>query len=221
MAAMESLPIFPLGVVLYPRERLPLHIFEPRYKDLVAFCMEQDVPFGVLLFDEGEMAEIGCTARIQEVLARYEDGRMDIMARGEERFSIRQVFQNRSYMTADVDLLYEPDEPLARELKERAITQHMKLLELAGRTVRPSLYQDVREVSFVMAHNAGLTLKQKQHVLELNGENDRIAFLVDHFEELIPRVEQMEDLKRKIQSDGHFKDFPPEHEENDENEEED
>jgi ATP-dependent Lon protease len=113
-------------------------------------------------------------------------------------------------MTGSIELLQESKEPPSRDLTERAITQHMKLLELAGRTVRPSIYQDVREVSFVMAHNSGLTLKQKQRVLELQGENERIAFLVDHFEELIPRVEQIEDLKRKIQSNGHFKDFPPE-----------
>src|SRR5690606_30161483 len=115
-----------------------------------------------------------------------------------------QVHQVLSYMTADVDLMPEPEEPLQSELKERAITQHMKLLELAGRTVRPSLYQGVRSVSFVMAHNAGLTLQQKQQILELRGENERIAFLVDHFEGLIPRVEQFEDLKRRIQSNGHF-----------------
>lgn len=210
MATIESLPLFPLGVVLYPGERLPLHIFEPRYKDLVGRCLAENGRFGIVLFDEGTMAEIGCTARIDEVVARYEDGRMDIIVVGEERFRVRQVHQVLSYMTADVDLMPEPEEPLQSELKERAITQHMKLLELAGRTVRPSLYQGVRSVSFVMAHNAGLTLQQKQQILELRGENERIAFLVDHFEGLIPRVEQFEDLKRRIQSNGHFKDFPPE-----------
>ena len=210
MARIESLPIFPLGVVLYPRERLALHIFEGRYKDMIGFCLEEQQPFGVVLFDEGEMADVGCTARIQEIVTRYEDGRMDIVVTGERRFKLLDVRQEFSYTTASVELVREPDEPLQRDLTERAITQHMKLLELAGRTVRPSLYQDVREVSFVMAHNAGLTLKQKQHVLELATENERIAYLVDHFEELIPRVEQMEDLKRKIQSNGHFKDFPAE-----------
>ena len=210
MARIESLPIFPLGVVLYPRERLPLHIFEQRYKDMVGFCLQEQQPFGVVLFDEGEMADVGCTARITEIVTRYDDGRMDIMVTGERRFKLLEVRQEFTYTTASVELVRELDEPLQRDLTERAITQHMKLLELAGRTVRPSLYQDVREVSFVMAHNAGLTLKQKQRVLELSTENERIAYLVDHFEELIPRVEQMEDLKRKIQSNGHFKDFPTE-----------
>lgn len=210
MATVPSLPIFPLGVVLYPQERLPLHIFEPKYREMVQVCLEDDGPFGVLLFDEGEMAEIGCTAQIINVVTRYDDGRLDILVEGRRRFRLLEVYSERLYMTAAVEMVSESWEPAESELKERAITQHMKLLELAGRTVRPSLYQDVREVSFVMAHNAGLTLRQKQQVLELPTESDRIAFLVDHFEDLIPRVEQIEDLKRKIRSNGHFKDFPPE-----------
>lgn len=210
MATIPSLPIFPLGVVLYPHERLPLHIFEPQYKEMIRTCMEEDVPFGVVLFDEGATADVGCTATVVKVVSQYDDGRMDILVEGLQRFRILQLYPENPYITAEVELIAEPPEAPERDLKERAITQHMKLLELAGRTVRPSLYQDVREVSFVMAHNAGLTLRQKQKVLELPGEKDRIAYLVDHFEELIPRVEQMEDLKRKIQSNGHFQDFPSE-----------
>ncbi len=212
MSVTESLPLFPLGVVLYPHERSPLHIFEPRYQDLVEYCLEYDHPFGVILFEEGAMADVGCTARIEKVTARYENGKMDILVRGERRFRVIEVRQERTYLTASVELLQDPPQSLHRDLKERAITQHMKLLELAGRTVRPSLYQGVTDVSFVMAHNAGLTLEQKQKVLELSGENDRIAYLVDHFEELIPRMEQMEDVRRKIQSNGHFRDFPSEDE---------
>lgn len=215
MSVTESLPLFPLGVVLYPYERMPLHIFEPRYKDLVEFCLEYDHPFGVILFEEGEMADVGCTARIDKVTARYDDGKMDILVRGERRFRAIDIRQERSYLTASVEMIQDPPQSPRQDMKERAITQHMKLLELAGRTVRPSLYQGVTDVSFVMAHNAGLTLEQKQKVLELSGENDRIAYLVDHFEELIPRVEQMEDVRRKIQSNGHFPDFPLENENTD------
>ena len=213
MATIPSLPVFPLGVVLYPQERLPLHIFEPKYRDMVHVCLEEEGPFGVVLFDEGKMADVGCTAQIVNVVTRYDDGRMDILVEGRRRFRLIEVHPERPYLTAEVEILSEIREPAEREITERAITQHMKLLELAGRTVRPSLYQDVNEVSFVMAHNAGLTLRQKQKVLELDTESERIAYLVEHFEDLIPRVELMEDLKRKIQSNGHFRDFPPESEE--------
>ena len=209
MATIASLPIFPLGEVLYPGERLPLHIFEDRYRMMIARCLQRSEPFGIVLFDDGEMASVGCTARVSAVTARYEDGKLDILVLGEQRFKIVELRQELPYLTADVELIDDPDEPSASDLKERAITQHMKLLELAGRTVRPSLYQDVKDVSFVMAHNAGLTLLQKQEVLEMRGENARIAYLVDHFEGIIPRVEQMEDVRRKVRSNGFFKDFPP------------
>jgi len=86
----------------------------------------------------------------------------------------------------------------------------MKLLELAGRTVRPTLYEGVERLSFVLAQNAGLNTVQKQEVLELPSENERIEYLIRHFENLIPRIEQREDVRRRIRSNGHFKDFPPE-----------
>lgn len=204
------MPLFPLGLVLYPGEQTPLHIFEPRYKEMVGRCMEQDEPFGIVLFEEDEMADVGCTARIVRIVEQYEDGRMDIVVEGEQRFRILDLYENESYLTVDGETIDEPEETPQRNLQQRLITQHMRLLELAGRTVRPSLYQDVDTLSYVIAPNAGLSSEQKQDVLEILTENKRVAYLVDHLEALIPRVRKMEDLRRRIQSNGHFKDFPPE-----------
>lgn len=209
MSIIRSLPLFPLGHVLYPYERLPLHIFEERYKDLTQHCLEKGEPFGMVLFEEGDMAEVGSTARIERVLNRYEDGRMDIVVVGEERFRIGQLYDKKSYITADVEIVEEPDEEVDVHLRERAITQHMKLLELAGRTVRPELYNGVEQLSFMLAQNAGLRSTQKQKVLELASETERIQFLVKHFEGLLPRIEQREDVRRRIRSNGHFKDGLP------------
>ena len=210
MSKIERLPLFPLGIVLYPAEHLPLHIFEPRYKEMTARCLETQSPFGIVFFDEGKIAQIGCTARITHVLERYEDGRMDLLVGGEQRFEVLDMFNDESYLTADVETMDEPEEPLKRELQQRVITQHTQLLELAGRTVHTSLYKDQDHLSFVIAANAGLTPQQKQEVLELLSENQRIDFLIGHLESLIPKVELMEELRSKIQSNGHFKDFPPE-----------
>jgi ATP-dependent Lon protease len=135
---------------------------------------------------------------------------MDIVVQGEERFRVLEVHDRKSYYTADVDVLEEEPADPDLDLKERVITQHMKLLELAGRTVRPDLYDDVEYLSFVLAQNAGLDPSQKQEVLQFDRETERIRYLIDHFESLIPRVEQTEDLRRRIRSNGHFKDFPPE-----------
>ncbi len=210
MPRIERMPLFPLGLVLYPREGLPLHIFEPRYKEMAAWCLDTGNPFGIVFFDEGKLARVGCTAFIHEVIERYSDGRMDIIVTGQDRFRIDDIHDDLVYLTADVKTIEEPEALLQRDQQERVITQHMRLLELAGRTVRPSLYENVERLSYVIAPNAGLTPQQKQELLELLTESQRIDYLILHFESLIPRVEEMEEVRRKIRSNGHFKDFPPE-----------
>ncbi len=210
MSEATKIPVFPLELVLYPSEQLPLHIFEEKYREMIAYCLEEEAPFGIVLVNEGKMANVGCTAHIEQVVTRYDDGRMDIIVHGMQRFRIEQAFEEQSYMTATIEYLREPDEPIENDMRERVITQHMRLLELAGRKVRPSTYQNLTGVSFFIAHNAGLKPDQKQEVLELNSENERINYLADHLEMLIPRVEEFEGVRKKVQSNGHFKDFPSE-----------
>lgn len=210
MRIEQPLPLFPLELVLYPTEQLPLHIFEPRYRELTRFCMENERPFGIVLADNDELARVGCTARIVKVLKQHEDGRRDILVRGEQRFRLGEVRDERPYLTAEVEPVAEVEEPIRTDLRERAVTQHIKLLEVAGRRVRPSVYQNVEYLSYLLGHNAGMNARQKQELLELPSENERLALLVDYFEALIPRLEDVEQLRRKIKSNGHFRDFPPE-----------
>ena len=207
---LDKLPIFPLQVVLYPGEVLPLHIFEDRFKDLIGDCIEQDVPFGIVLFREGKMEEMGCTARVSKVTEEFEDGKKDIIVTGEERFRVSKVFRVHSYPTADIEMVRDEHSPADLKLVERVIAQHIKLLELAGRTPAPTMYQERDPLSFFIAHNSGLNLDQKQKVLELETESARIAFLIEHLEQFIPAVEEAESVRLKIKSNGHFKDFPPE-----------
>lgn len=213
MAAIRSLPLFPLDLVLYPSARQPLHIFEQRYKDLVAYCLEEDAPFGmVLATGAGDLEDVGSTAEIEKVARRYEDGRLDLISIGRQRFRIEEVREGeRSYLTADVRMLPDTTAPeVPREMRERVITQHMKLLELAGYTPRPTFYEDVEYLSFVLAQNSALQTPQQQTVLELPSEQERLAFLMQHFETLLPRVEEQQSTRERIRSDGHFRDFPPE-----------
>jgi ATP-dependent Lon protease len=211
MDSIDSLPLFPLSLVLYPGEELSLHIFEERYKALTAYCLEHDVPFGIVRTDGEQWADVGATARIDRVVKRYEDGRSDLVVRGEERFRIETVHNDQApYYTADVALIEDEDTTVDLDLKERVITQHMKLLELAGRTVRPDLYENVDSLSFVLAQNGALKGDQKQELLERRSENERIRYLIRHFEAIIPRIEKQEGVQRRIRSNGHFKDFPPE-----------
>lgn len=208
MPRINTIPVFPLELVLYPNEQLPLHIFEQRYRDMVAYCLETESPFGILLAREEKIADVGCTAKIDRIVTTYDDGRMDILVQGLRRFRVDGLDDSESYTIANVEYIEEPDEPLRVDLRERVITQHMRLLELAGRKVRPNIYQDLDGISFFIAHNVGLSPDQKQEILELLTENERIHYLTEHLEMLIPRVEQFEDVRKKVQSNGHFKDFP-------------
>lgn len=208
MSRLFDLPLFPLSMVIYPDQQAALHIFEPRYQEMVQDCLEHEMPFGLILYEEGKMAEVGCTAVIQEVVQDYGDGRLDIVVEGAERFRVDDLRQEKAYLTADVQMVDDADGDAEDGLTQRVITQHMRLLELAGRTVRPGLYSEVPSVSFVIAHNAGLTLPQKQEVLELRAEDERILYLVKHLETLIPRVEEVESVREKVTSNGHFPDFP-------------
>ncbi|MFK7849300.1 MAG: LON peptidase substrate-binding domain-containing protein [Rhodothermales bacterium] len=210
MSDNNTIAIFPLELVLYPHEQLPLHIFEDRYKEMVTHCLDQQIPFGIILVNDGKLAEVGSTAIIEQVVTSYEDGRMDILVQGVQRFRVTQVLEQEVYMTAEIEYLKEPDEPIRVDLRERVITQHMRLLELAGKQIRPTTYQDLEGISYFIAHNAGLKPDQKQKVLEMISENERIRYLTEHLEMLIPRVEEFEGVRKKVQSNGHFKDFPSE-----------
>lgn len=201
----DALPLFPLGVVLYPGETMPLHIFEERYREMMRYCLETETPFGIVLAQEEDLARVGCTARIDRVLQRYDDGRMDIVAVGEERFQIEEIQQERLYLTARVTS-YEPMEGIAGPgARERVIALHLKLLELAGENIRPVIYEGPKRISFVVAQNAGLDVEQKQDVLELPTENERLDYLASHLEQLIPEVRKARERNRRIQSNGHLK----------------
>src|SRR5690349_7215503 len=97
---VNLLPLFPLDLVLFPGATLPLHIFEPRYREMISECLDQKKSFGVLRAKEDGVAEIGCTAEIITVTSKYPDGRMDIVTEGRERFEVVQVSQERAFLQA-------------------------------------------------------------------------------------------------------------------------
>lgn len=203
----DRLPLFPLGLVLLPGEPVPLHIFEPRYKEMVRVCLDADRPFGVVYASESEIAEIGCTARIQRVAARYDDGRLDIVAVGEDRFRIAEVHRDLPYLSADTRPV-EDDPADDTAARQQAIARHMKLLELAGQTPRPTRYDLAGPVSYVIGRNAGLDLGDKQQLLEMESEAARIRYLSDHLEALLVRLQKARAIRKLAQGDGQAEGFP-------------
>src|SRR6186713_2712081 len=104
---MARLGLFPLPLVLVPGERIPLHIFEPRYRELIGECLDNDSEFGLVLGDDQEIRSVGTTAAVVEVLERHEDGRLDIVVEGRERFQILEETEGRSFRTAQVEELVD------------------------------------------------------------------------------------------------------------------
>ena len=117
------LPLFPLDLVLFPETALPLHIFEPRYREMISECLAEKKHFGVVRAKDDGIAEIGCTTEIVDVPKKYDDGRMDILTLGRERFEVMHVNQERSFLQAEV--VYSQDELSLSSPEERA--QAMKL----------------------------------------------------------------------------------------------
>lgn len=210
MPSSDRIPLFPLGIVVYPDEPVPLHIFEARYREMVQLCISEDRPFGIVYATEDEIADVGCTARVRRVLNKYEDGRLDIVASGEMRFRIVEVFRDQPYLTADIATfgIDNSAEEVDKNSRERVITLHIKLLEMAGEDIRTSIYENAPWVSFVVARNAGLEVDQKQELLEMTSEDERVAYLIEHFKDLFVRVEQAQEMNRLAQGDGHANGIP-------------
>ena len=205
----NKLGLFLLETVLYPGEQKNLHVFEPRYKEMIADCISKDIPFVVVRGNQRHMEEIGCTAHIERVLAQYPDGRVDIAAEGRYRVQIIRVDREKLYQQGVVEEYGDAVERSTLSQKEQLIAQHIKLLEFAGRKIDPQYYQSKHPISWLIGRNCGLSLDQRQELLELRSERRRIQFLTKYLKELIPKVLEKQEIHKRIMSNGYFKDFPP------------
>ncbi|MGA7661568.1 MAG: LON peptidase substrate-binding domain-containing protein [Candidatus Sulfotelmatobacter sp.] len=200
MAAL--IPLFPLDVVLVPGTPLPLHIFEPRYKEMIAECLAQNRTFGVVRAIEQGLAEVGCTAEIVTVVKEYPDGRLDLVTEGRKRFELLAVNEERSFLRAEVLMIDDELGTPPQEDTARAIQLHSELLALAGAqqdlaAVDPSL------LSFHLAGSLPLDLDFKQKLLSLRAESERLTLLINYLETLIPNLHRAARAREKAGGNGH------------------
>ncbi len=183
------LPIFPLELVLLPGVPLPLHIFEPRYKEMIAECLEQKKPFGVVRASSNGVADIGCTAEIMSVTKKYDDGRMDILTRGVERFEVIQVNEDRSFLQAEISVVQDEDEDEpgkpATEIVTQAVRLHAEIAKLAG-TEPSGPEEHGGNLSFLLAGSLPLDLDFKQSLLSTLSEVKRLEAVVGYLEAVLP-----------------------------------
>ncbi len=195
------LPLFPLDVVLFPGTPLPLHVFEPRYKELISECLERKQKFGIVRAEQEGLADVGCTAEIVAVTKTYPDGRMDIVTEGRERFELLEVNEERAFLRAEV--LYfddEPDRPPEKEVLH-AVDLHREILTIGG--AQQSLPESQSQISFYLAGSLPLDLDFKQALLEMRSESERISAIVTAFESILPKLRRAVQARQKAGGNGH------------------
>jgi uncharacterized protein len=198
---VNLLPLFPLDLVLLPGTALPLHIFEPRYREMTAECLAQNKPFGVVRTKEQGIFEIGCTADMVEMVKQYPDGRSDIVVRGVQRFEIMRVDQERAFLQAEVFLLNDdPSVPPAGDAA-RAIKLHAELMSLAR--AKAEEVTASKQLSFLLAGSLPLDLDFKQSLLEMKSEADRLGALITYFETILPSIKRSVQVRHKASGNGH------------------
>jgi Lon protease-like protein len=185
------LPIFPLDLVLLPGVPLPLHIFEPRYREMIAECLERKKPFGVVRASSDGVADVGCTAEIMSVTKKYDDGRMDILTRGVERFEVIHVNNDRSFLQAEISVMQDEDEdegepakPTA-QLATQAMRLHAEIAKLAG-TEPSGPDEHAGNLSFLLAGSLPLDLDFKQNLLSTLSEARRLEAVIGYLEAVLP-----------------------------------
>ena len=205
-----TIGLFPLNVVLLPGAQMPLHIFEPRYKLLINECIEHERAFGMNLVEGTHMHAIGCTARVVRVLKRYADGTMDIVVEGDSRYTVLDVHKTLApYVMGDVEH-YDDDEELEdvdSALLHDCATLFATLMGLVYSDRDPFPMDEllaVRRPSFIIALKSGLDVKEKQRLLEMRSEDDRLRFLRDHLTTMIPTVEREQLVQRVIANNGYI-----------------
>jgi Lon protease-like protein len=200
------IPIFPLDVVVYPHEQLNLHIFEPRYKQLVSECARDKKPFGIPAVIDKRLQDYGTLVNIIEITTVHDNGEMDIKTRGEKVFRILEVIKeipDKLYCGAIVNYPgnYEQANPQTITRLLNSIRELHKLLNVTKDFEK----KESELKSYDVAHHVGLTLQEEYELLNLLDERQRLEYLKRHLTKVIPMLSQMESLKEKIKLNGHFK----------------
>ena len=201
------IPIFPLGIVVYPGEKVHLHIFEPRYKQLVLECKETDKPFGVPTVLNNRLQEIGTLVQISDIVQTYDNGEMDIKTQGLKVFRILEVIKSvpdKLYSGAIVNYPENEVDEGNRKLMQnviRGVKELHRLLNISKDFKKPE--EELK--SYDVAHHAGLSLEEEYELLGLMKELQRQEYLKRHLHKVLPMLMEMEQLKEKVKLNGHFR----------------
>ncbi len=203
------IPIFPLSIVVYPGENLNLHIFEPRYKQLIKECFEQQKPFGIPAVIDNKMQENGTLVQIKEISKVHENGEMDIKTIGTEVFRILELIReipDKLYSGAIVN--YPHNHLQGKPELMKKVLASIRDLHVLLKINKPFSKPDDELNTYDIAHHVGLSMKQEYELLGLFDEKQRQEYLKRYLAKVIPTVTAMEQLKERVRMNGHFKDLP-------------
>lgn len=204
---MTEIPLFPLNVVLMPGAPLPLHIFEERYKQMVDQCLEDESEFGMVLSDEEGTREVGCTAKIVELVERFEDGRMLVLVEGSRRFRLNEVLTGKPYYVGDIEYVEDAEttEDLTA-LAEECVALLERVVEAAtDGSVDIEVEPPYRNLSFAIAGRIEFDLEVRQQILELTDEKQRLQKVQELLSGAADKMELEREARDQAQTNGHLR----------------
>ena len=201
--SFQSFPLFPLGIVLLPDEVVPLHIFEERYKTMIGKCIESEGEFGIVWLSDDRLHEVGCTARITQVLDEFDDGRMNILVTGDMPFRLLRRIDDLPYPAGDIELIEvsgDGDPELLAEAREA-------YADLVERVTDDRPAADALEEleAFGMAGTIEFEPDAKQKLLELGSEDERLRMVIELFRSAVKRLDDSERSAELAKSNGHMR----------------
>ena len=199
---MDEIGLFPLGLVLLPTEQVPLHIFEPRYRELIGECLDSEEPFGLVYADDEGIRQVGTLARVVEVTDRFDDGRLNIVVEGGERFRLVELTEGRSFQTGTVEPVIDRDDPPAQEEVEEALSLFGRLVQLTGADVEiPTT--DLDPPSFSIGSRFELAAELKLELIAETSERRRLRRLCEILATVASAVERQREIAERASKNGH------------------
>jgi Lon protease-like protein len=202
------IPIFPLNIVVFPFSKIPLHIFEERYKKLMHICLDEKTGFGIVTKIKDKLSKIGCYVEVMDVLQKYPTGEMDIIVAGRSRFLIQETkIHPDGYHLAKIEEYNDLPVSVNKSLLEQLKSSFESIINKVNFKLEEAFWEGYNKTklkSYKIAEKSGLSLEQQQELLTIRNENNRINFLLKHFEKLGKQLTENATLKALIMSDGYL-----------------
>jgi len=190
---------------------MPLHIFEERYILMISRCIEwnqlgpEQGLFGIHFATEGRLEKVGCAVAVEKVVQKYDDGRFDILTRGVRRYRLSKIIKSELYQQIEAEFFDDFLVPADLPLRAKAVALHCKLLEVAGRSFTAPIFGGESFPSYILAHEAGLSQEERQKLLEMTNESERLRELITYYHRAIPEASKNTELRERINANGFFR----------------